>query len=235
MTVCCASVKKQDGVRASSRLSLYRPNQLHESMLSTRVDSRNARRDLRLKAVKRRWQLRLSLLLLCGLLLLPQVRWPVYGWLRGEAAYQGMPVSWWAREIEESYHPSYFGKLLLDEPCPRPTDWEVTRPASLWDQLQQRLRPETTAMPVSDSIIGGGPLLDGDSTALPVLLSLIRNQSAKVRRVSIAGLLAQGKPQPEVVAALLEAMTDPDAAVRRDAMTALQRLDPEVAAKAGVK
>jgi hypothetical protein len=30
---------------------------------------------------------------LSGLLLVPQVRWPIYGWLREEAFYQGRPTS----------------------------------------------------------------------------------------------------------------------------------------------
>ena len=42
----------------------------------------------------------LLLPLLGGLLLIPQVRWPVYGWLRGEAFYQGMPTSYWRGRIQ---------------------------------------------------------------------------------------------------------------------------------------
>src|SRR5579862_8031843 len=42
----------------------------------------------------------LLLLLLVSLSLAPSVRWPVYGWLRGEAFYQGMPTSWWRGRIQ---------------------------------------------------------------------------------------------------------------------------------------
>ena len=42
------------------------------------------------------------LLQVSGLLLIPSVRWPLHGWIRGEAFYQRMPTSWWEKEIEES-------------------------------------------------------------------------------------------------------------------------------------
>ena len=48
--------------------------------------------------IRRRWRLLLALTLLLlagGLALVPGVRWPVYGWLRGEAFYQGRPTSYW--------------------------------------------------------------------------------------------------------------------------------------------
>src|SRR5271163_2236778 len=45
----------------------------------------------------------LPLLLLTSLLLVPSVRWPVYGWLRGEAFYRGMPTSYWSGEINRHY------------------------------------------------------------------------------------------------------------------------------------
>ena len=54
---------------------------------------------------RHRLMLVLGLLFLLGSpLLMPSVRWSVYGWLREEAFYQGMPTSWWASEIQESFH-----------------------------------------------------------------------------------------------------------------------------------
>jgi hypothetical protein len=41
--------------------------------------------------MRKRWRLFLALgllLLVGGLLLVPQVRWPVFGWLKGDAFYQ---------------------------------------------------------------------------------------------------------------------------------------------------
>lgn len=176
--------------------------------------------------MRKRWRLCLVLMLLLlvsGLLLIPSVRWPVYGWFRGEAFYEGMPTSWWAKEIEESVYcvwvedPEYGGSS--EEWCVKPT-------ASLWQWLR--------GIPVKD--IGlGSPLLMGDPHALPVLLELIRGDSAKGRRVAIRGLLNHGKREPEIVRALLAAIGGSDDEVRQDAIDALQHIDREAAAKAGVK
>ena len=73
------------------------------------------------------------------------------------------------------------------------------------------------------------------TAALPVLLALIRSQDAKVRRVAISGLMAQGKQSPEVIPALLIATEDADEEVRIDAIKALTKLDPEAAARGGIK
>jgi hypothetical protein len=198
------------------------------------------------KPMKRRWKLCLALVLLslCGLLLVPQVRWIAYGWLRGESFYQGMPTSWWAGEIEEAYHPVAIGEVVVrnppnkirlpPEPEPMPTEWYRQNRPRFWDNIWMRLSPQTVAIAIEDVTIPG-PLLDGDPAALPLLLVLIRSESAKVRRVAIAGLRAQGNQQPEVVPALMAAVQDPDLDVRRDAITALRKLDPAAAVRAGMK
>jgi hypothetical protein len=161
-------------------------------------------------------------------LLLPQVRWPIYGWLRGEVFYQGMPTSWWQSEIDQWYHPGACETSLL-------TIWFVDVRPSLWDQLRPHLNPRKgVAIPVMDAV-SSSPLLDGDADALPMLLVLIRSEAAKVRRVAIGGLVAQGKERPGVMPALLEAINDPDTDVRQGAIVALKHLDPEAAAKAGVE
>src|SRR5271154_6264238 len=55
----------------------------------------------------------LLLLLVSGLLLAPSVRWPIYGWLRGEAFYQGMPTSYWRSEITRlNREPTWAERLL---------------------------------------------------------------------------------------------------------------------------
>jgi hypothetical protein len=164
-----------------------------------------------------------------GLLLVPSVRWPIYGWLRGEAFYQGMPTSWWAKEIEERYDYDFF---YIDAIIPghKLTSWfaETRSSPSLWERLEQRLKPGKAATPVMSAIRIGAPLLDGDAEALPVLLGLIRgksSKSSKSRLAAISGLLAQGKQRPEVVEALLMATQDPDGGVREEAITVLKYLD----------
>lgn len=144
--------------------------------------------------MKRRWKLWLSLVLLTGgLVALPAMHWRVIGWVRGEAFYQGMPASWWAREIRGTYLPALRGAR------PGPTEWWVATRSSLWDQLYQRFTPRAgvPAFPVMDAVTGS-PLLDGDPAALPLLLSLVHDRDAMIRSVAICGLLAQGT-RPEVL------------------------------------
>ena len=174
------------------------------------------------------------LLLVGGMLLVPSVRWPIYGWLRGEAFYQDMPTSWWASEIRERYQHFPYELVVDNKPDQGPLTWHVVARSPLWDQVWQQLKTTSPSGQMWD-VEFGGPLLDGDLAALPVLLALIRNDSAKVRRVAISGLYVQGKERPEVVAALVEAAEDPDNEARQDARVTLQLLEPEDAAKAGVK
>src|SRR5690242_8106067 len=99
-----------------------------------------------MKAMKHRWRLWLLLLLLLllgGLLLVPQVRWPVYGWLRGEAFYQGMPVSWWAEEIEENYDS---GHSISSLGVPSLPNWSKRQPPSIWDHFWDRIVADTAPL-----------------------------------------------------------------------------------------
>ncbi|OAI46022.1 hypothetical protein AYO44_12125 [Planctomycetaceae bacterium SCGC AG-212-F19] len=169
-----------------------------------------------------------------GLLLMPSVRWPVYGWLRGEVFYQGMPVSWWANEIESLYQPMW---VPVSVSIIRRTTWSVERHPSLWDKIRERLGLKNTAVPVMDTTLGG-PLVDGDADALPLLLALVRNPSPKVRRLAISGLEAQGQKRPKVppvvAGAIGEAVNDSDDEVQYDARAALRLLNLEAAANAGL-
>ena len=187
--------------------------------------------------MKRRWKLWVALAVLFGsLVALPAVHWRVIGWAQGEAFYQGRPTSWWSSEIEDSYHERlilWSGLGRLPEVLPNLPDWWVDTPSSLWVRMRQQLKSGNTAIPVMD-VSNNSPLLNGDPTVLPLLLALVRSQSAKVRRVAISGLFAQGKQTPEVVPALLQLLDDPEDEVRRDALIALRQLDPEAAAKTGI-
>jgi len=138
--------------------------------------------------MKHRWRLMavFVLLLLTGLLLVPQVRWPVYGWVRGEAFYQGMPTSWWNHEV-------------------RRIDWDriVISPAPI---LAQNSVPAWMPEPIKW-------LWDPPMYGLDLVLA----------------------PSREAIPVLAELMRDEDNTVRRRASLALQLIDPEAAAKAGVK
>ena len=182
--------------------------------------------------MKLRWLLLLLLLLpiLGGLFLVPSVRWSVYGWLKGEAFYRGMPTSRWVTVIEELYHP-----FPSDRPAFTPTlpTWVIDTQPSFTDRVRQQITPGKTTLAIDNTL--GGALLDGDHDALPVLLALIHSNSAKARRVAVSGLVAHGKARPEIVQALLHATQDPDEDVRGDAKMALKEVAPDAAAKAGIK
>jgi hypothetical protein len=109
---------------------------------------------VRLKAMKHRRRILLMLVLLLlvsGLLWVPRVRWPLYGWLRGEAFYRGMPTSWWRNECQcWKYRPIHF-------------DGEWVR-----DRSQGWLSFIDNYLPAPEM-----PLFSGDPAALPVLLELL--------------------------------------------------------------
>lgn len=157
------------------------------------------------------------LLLVVASLLHPSVHWRVIGWWRGEAFYQGRPTSYWANEIETSYRELDMGGSIFS---PRLVTWYRVTP-SCWHQVTQPFMPGTRAVPIADLHLNP-PLLDGNPDALVILLTLIQGNSARVRRVAICGLMAQGQDKPEISSALLEATKDPDEVVRREATAALE-------------
>jgi hypothetical protein len=140
-----------------------------------------------------------------------------------------MPVSWWAKEIEKSYLPvppdaeiEIAARMASKTRDPNwrllvvrqyPTEWYREMPPPFLGEVLQRLRLEPAPVQQAD-VVSGGPLLNGDATAFPILLALFCNETAKVRRVAIAGLLAQGRKKQKVLPALLDALHDPDAEVR---------------------
>ena len=76
-----------------------------------------------------------------------------------------------------------------------------------------------------------GPLNDGDPEAVPVLLELLRGNSAKARQVAAAGLGLLGvkaKPaEPAILTAHKNACQDCDAEVQVAAKRALRLLEGE--------
>jgi len=122
----------------------------------------------------RRWRLWLSLfllLLLGGLLLVPQVRWPIHGWLRGEAFYHGMPTSYWSREIQRwKGSGGYSGPACGNQPLQRLT-WA--------DELKQYFGFATYRMP---------EVLDTPPLALPVLRELTEDARPEVRSCAVRAI-----------------------------------------------
>lgn len=121
-------------------------------------------------------RLRLLLVLIVALLvggalfLLPSVRWPVYGWIKGEAFYEGRPTSYWRLEAL---------KLI---------DWQEeqatgrTRQPSWVDRL----------LPTDGPFLFANEVLEGDAAFQPVLTEMLKDQDPRVRKQAAWGLAKLG-------------------------------------------
>jgi hypothetical protein len=70
---------------------------------------------------------------------------------------------------------------------------------------------------------------------LPVFIKSLKHQDSEVRLASAFAIQALGRDAKPAVPALLESLSDPDPDVRIFAINALKQIDPEAAAKAGIK
>jgi hypothetical protein len=105
--------------------------------------------------MKRRWRpwlaLLLLLLLVSSLLLVPSVRWHVYGWLKGEAFYQGKPTSYWRERILSHLEARATGAMAFEVPWIVGVMDDLGIPVSFENPLEwpDVLRPdEPAAVPV---------------------------------------------------------------------------------------
>jgi hypothetical protein len=130
--------------------------------------------------MKRPWRIVLGLALLVALaaaLAHPAIYWPVTGWLRGEAFYQGRPTSYWSQAIWTWGNDSAAGTWLdqarvsvgirKSEPVPRP--------AVIGED------PEPYSWYAPANLLAMRPT-EVDPAALPVLLELLgekRPETAK--------------------------------------------------------
>jgi HEAT repeat protein len=71
--------------------------------------------------------------------------------------------------------------------------------------------------------------------SVPALIGSLRDPVDEVRWTSASSLETFGTDAKSAVPALLKAFGDPCPGVREDAGYALQKIDPEAAAKVGVK
>lgn len=111
--------------------------------------------------MKRRWLLRLALLLLVGTSsLLPPVYWRVIGWTRGEAFYQGRPTSYWRTQIQGN-------KWALNEAA-------LHDPKPIW-------APEITRFLWVDQVSGLDFITDESDEAMKVWRELDQDEDEMVR------------------------------------------------------
>src|SRR5436190_8885139 len=102
-----------------------------------------------------RWSLLLVTLAACAVWLEPTR--VVWGWLRGEAFYQGRPTSYWSRELER----------LTEVPVFRHGPWEGVPLHRFWIRqpsfLEEKL-PFLFAF-TAEKQVNSLPLLEGDKAA----------------------------------------------------------------------
>ncbi|HJT78156.1 MAG TPA: HEAT repeat domain-containing protein [Gemmataceae bacterium] len=157
----------------------------------------------------RRRCFRLGGLLLAGLaiaLLVPQGRYAIWGWLRGDHYYRGKPTCYWSSAVR-----SY------EEACSSPP-----RPLSPLLVRLLGIRPNY-GRPDQPAVLGGG------RESIPVLIQLLRDRDKNVRRAAARALGDLGAFCGDGVPALAAALKDSDPEVRWMAADALYRIDPAAA------
>jgi hypothetical protein len=131
-------------------------------------------------------------------LLVPGVRWRLWGTLRGESFYRGRPTSYWSREVSR---------------CPKTSDyrcslaglWHAPRvPATRVDGVKAVFGlPHTVTSPRF-------PLRDDDPSAVPVLIDLLKDPDPGVRMYAAESLGGLGTAAAAAVPALTESLRDED-------------------------
>jgi hypothetical protein len=196
-------------------------------------------------AVKRRWRIWLGLgllLFVAASFLLPAVRWRVIGWVRGEAFYQGMPTSYWAKEVAR----------LESEWCTDRWTFGYDRvgglgfmPAtvpSFWDEVKEAIGLGTSPQPPDPpawQLLGKGNLVNPealdaklikirprvdpvDPAGNAVLQGLAQDHNAFVRFVALR--YVDGLHRAENASILTQALRDPDSDIRLLAALCLGKL-----------
>jgi hypothetical protein len=108
----------------------------------------------------------------------------VWGWLRGEAFYEGRPTSYWRYEL------SRYERVLVFVPPPQPNMNALPsqiwlRQRGVWDKLRDWWTNETALQPLPPPAI-----LQGDPAARAVLEALAADAPDHVRSLAAESLLA---------------------------------------------
>jgi hypothetical protein len=189
------------------------------------------------EVMSRRVLLRGGLLLVavlaCALLALPDVRWPLWGRLRGEAFYRGRPTSYWAERL----HPKHV-TLYCEHPGPDPmhTPLRVSVGVSPppWWRWTNALRRDLGLSPAPPHL---EVVLDerDQAGAVPVLVALLKeDDEAAETCVYLLTVVRTDSGDRAVVPALVQALGEKDPRARERVARALERIDPQAAAQAGV-
>ena len=194
---------------------------------------------------RRRIWLCLTLLLLVALFMLPAVHWRLIGFVKGEAFYQGRPTSWWSGELRQwgpAYHITIGG------------------PGRIWAHRIMWHRQSTWLEELGDKVLSSTPashpplIAAPDPASVPVLVQLLADQDSDVRFIATHALGKIGPDAHAAVPALVHfiqeaelrfaSATQPgdfirwsldNAALLEETERALKLVNPDAAAKVGVK
>lgn len=184
----------------------------------------------------------LVLFLVGGLLLLPSVRFPLIGWLKGESFYQGMPTSYWVHDVQTSD--------MSIAPNGQPYR---NRPASVWQDWLSGYLPSYREPATFTSVIESDA---GENlrSAVAVLSEMLGHSDPKVRMFATIhfdlicwrrirdGTWPKGWSEQmfqaaiaPAYAALLKVLDDESGTIRNHAALVLWMMDPDAAKRDGVK
>jgi hypothetical protein len=184
-----------------------------------------------MKRRRRLWLALVLLLFVAASFMLPAVRWRVIGWVKGEAFYEGRPTSYWANEIDE---------WLTFQALGQSASWSERFFKAVGLDYQRR-RPEPVVLgPLFELSKHDGPARDLyrpiNAAAIPVLVDLLKDRRESVRQKAVSAFFfASDQGDPAIRVAVIAALGDESELVRESAVWALRWIDPEAAAKAGVK
>lgn len=177
--------------------------------------ARNAIYDM---AMGRRWRIWLGLAFVLVLVVAyfhPGVYWPIAGWLKGEAFYQGYPTSYWSRAI-----PQYWDSRRLEDirqSTSTPACW-VDR-LMLFFNLNHRVGIDPPFQIRSDQ--------EKDPAAVPVLVELLEDKDDQVCFYAANALGLLGHEAKPAVPTLIKMLSHPDVFHRRNAVHTLAAIGSE--------
>jgi len=147
-----------------------------------------------------------------------------YGWLRGEAFYQGMPTSYWHAEITRlNREPTWMDKLL-ERLGPTRIDYEYVYAPTIDKPGRGAVR---SSMKVPTA------LLTEDQAALPVLIAMLRTDDELAQDIAALVLSRFGAKAQAAVPALRDVATAKERSSSASALSALRAI--EAAAKVGAE
>lgn len=182
--------------------------------------------------MKRRWKLWLGLVLLLvagAAFMYPSIYWPVTGWAKGEAFYQGRPTSWWRGKLVSSLSQPG-GRSVLNSwlgMIHKPWGLEV----DAFEEVFLALVSDPSAVPVLIAL-----LEDPDTWVVYQAISMLREMKGDAgiaAKQAVPELIVLGKSQKGNENVGVPGMwTRP---LREWVRETVKAIDPEAAVQAGIE